>query len=67
MTFSRATLRSGTQLNNGCGTFSMPKSVLIIGEEELKTGALLLRDMATKEQRNITEQELLRSSSEYEF
>jgi len=45
----------------------MPKSVLIIGEEELKTGALLLRDMATKEQRNITEQELLRSSSEYEF
>jgi histidyl-tRNA synthetase len=35
------------------------KSVLIIGEEELKTGALVLRDMATKEQRNISEEELL--------
>lgn len=35
------------------------KSVLIIGEEELKTGSFVLRDMATKEQRNITEEELL--------
>ena len=35
------------------------KSVLIIGDEELKTGALVLRDMATKEQRNISEEELL--------
>jgi histidyl-tRNA synthetase len=35
------------------------RSVLIIGEEELKTGTLVLRDMATKEQRNITEEELL--------
>src|SRR5713101_8444322 len=35
------------------------KSVLIIGDEELKMGALLLRDMATKEQRNISEEELI--------
>ncbi len=35
------------------------KKVLIIGEEEMKTGALVLRDMATKEQRNITEEELI--------
>src|SRR6266581_2468305 len=32
--------------------------VLIIGEEELKTGTLQLRDMGTKEQRNIREEEL---------
>ena len=34
------------------------KSVIIIGEEELKSGAYVLRDMATKEQRNIREEEL---------
>src|SRR6266478_5892835 len=39
------------------------KSVLIIGEEELKTGAFVLRDMATKEQRNISEEELLANVS----
>jgi histidyl-tRNA synthetase len=33
--------------------------VLIIGDEELKTGNLVLRDMQTKEQRNITEEELI--------
>jgi histidyl-tRNA synthetase len=35
------------------------KKVLIIGDEELKTGALVLRDMNTKEQRNIREEELV--------
>ena len=39
------------------------KSVLIIGEEELKTGSFVLRDMATKEQRNITEEELIANVS----
>ena len=34
------------------------KSVIIIGEEELKSGTLVVRDMATKEQRNIREEEL---------
>ena len=34
------------------------RSVLIIGEEELKAGTLVLRDMATKEQRIISEEEL---------
>jgi len=35
------------------------KSVLIIGDEELKTGTLVLRDMATKEQRNVREEDLV--------
>jgi histidyl-tRNA synthetase len=34
------------------------KSVIILGEEELKSGTLVVRDMATKEQRNIREEEL---------
>src|SRR5262245_36362535 len=34
------------------------KFALIIGEEELKTGAFVLRDMVTKEQRNVSEEEL---------
>ncbi len=34
------------------------KSVIIIGEEELKSGTLVVRDMATKEQLNIKEEEL---------
>jgi len=38
------------------------KFVIIIGEEELKSGTLLLRDMATKEQRSIKEDDLLQSS-----
>jgi histidyl-tRNA synthetase len=32
--------------------------VIILGEEELKSGTLVLRDMSTKEQRNIKEEEL---------
>jgi histidyl-tRNA synthetase len=35
------------------------KSVLIIGDEELKSGTVVLRDMATKEQKNIREEELI--------
>jgi len=35
------------------------KSVLIIGDEELKSGKLVLRDMATKEQRNVGEEDLV--------
>jgi len=34
------------------------KSVIIIGEEELKSGTLLVRNMSTKEQRTIREEEL---------
>jgi histidyl-tRNA synthetase len=34
------------------------KSVIIIGDEELKSGSVVLRDMATKEQRTIKEEEL---------
>jgi histidyl-tRNA synthetase len=32
--------------------------VVIMGEEELKSGTFVLRDMATKEQRNVSEEEL---------
>jgi histidyl-tRNA synthetase len=35
------------------------KAVLIIGEEELKTHSLVLRDMSTKEQKTVTEEELV--------
>ena len=35
------------------------KGVLIIGDEELKSGTLVLRDMATKEQRNVREEDLV--------
>jgi len=35
------------------------KAVLIIGDEELKSGTVVLRDMSTKEQRNVKEEELL--------
>jgi histidyl-tRNA synthetase len=34
-------------------------SVVIIGDEELKAGTLVVRDMATKEQRNVKEAEIL--------
>ncbi len=36
----------------------MAKSVVIIGDEELKSGTVILRDMATKEQRSVSEDEL---------
>ena len=35
------------------------KDVVIIGDEELKSGTLVLRDMSTKEQRNIREEDLV--------
>ena len=35
------------------------KSVVIIGDEELKSGTLVVRDMSTKEQRTIRESEIL--------
>jgi histidyl-tRNA synthetase len=35
------------------------KGVLMIGEDELKSGSLKLRDMATKEQRNVREEDLV--------
>lgn len=35
------------------------KSVIIIGDEELKSGILVVRDMGTKAQRNVKEEELL--------
>jgi histidyl-tRNA synthetase len=35
------------------------KRVVIVGDEELKTGTLVLRDMTTKEQRNVREDELV--------
>jgi len=35
------------------------KGVVIIGDEELKTGTLVLRDMGTKEQRNVREEDLV--------
>jgi histidyl-tRNA synthetase len=34
------------------------KSVIIIGDQELQSGTLVLRDMSTKEQKNIREEEL---------
>jgi len=34
------------------------KTVFMIGEEELKSGTVVVRDMSTKEQRNIKEEEL---------
>jgi histidyl-tRNA synthetase len=34
------------------------KSVIIIGDEELKSGTLVLRDMSTKEQKNVKAEEL---------
>jgi histidyl-tRNA synthetase len=35
------------------------KSVVIIGEEELKSGNVVVRDMSTKEQRAVAEEELV--------
>ena len=37
----------------------MAKSVIIIGEDELKTGMIVFGDMAAKEQRNISEEEFI--------
>jgi len=37
----------------------MAKQVIFLGEEELKSGTVVVRDMATKEQRTVTEDQLL--------
>jgi histidyl-tRNA synthetase len=52
--FDARSLKSQMRLADKLGA----KNVLIIGEEELKTGSLVLRDMATKEQRTVHEGEL---------
>jgi histidyl-tRNA synthetase len=52
--FDGRSLKSQMRLADKLGA----KFVIIIGEEELKSGKLLLRDMATKEQKNVTEGEL---------
>ena len=52
--FDARSLKSQMRLADKLGA----KSVIIIGDEELKTGTVLLRDMSTKEQRNIREEEL---------
>jgi histidyl-tRNA synthetase len=52
--FDSRSLKSQMRLADKLGA----GSVIIIGEEELKSGKLLLRDMATKEQRTVTEGEL---------
>jgi histidyl-tRNA synthetase len=52
--FDSRSLKSQMRLADKLGA----KSVIIIGDEELKTGTFVLRDMATKEQRNIREEEL---------
>ena len=52
--FDGRSLKSQMRLADKLGA----KTVIIIGEEELKSGTLVLRDMATKEQRNIREEEL---------
>jgi histidyl-tRNA synthetase len=53
--FDRRSLKSQMRLADKLGA----KSVIIIGEEELKSGTVVVRDMATKEQRSIREEELL--------
>jgi histidyl-tRNA synthetase len=52
--FDGRSLKSQMRLADKLGALA----VLIIGEEELKSGTFVLRDMATKEQRNVREEEL---------
>ncbi len=52
--FDARSLKSQMRLADKLGA----KAVMIIGDEEIKTGTVVLRDMATKEQRNIREEEL---------
>ena len=52
--FDARSLKSQMRLADKLGA----GSVLIIGEEELKSGTVVVRDMSTKEQRNIKEEEL---------
>jgi histidyl-tRNA synthetase len=52
--FDARSLKSQMRLADKLGA----KSVIIIGEDELKSGTVVLRDMSTKEQRSVTEEEL---------
>jgi histidyl-tRNA synthetase len=52
--FDARSLKSQMRLADKLGA----RSVVIIGDEELKSGTLVLRDMATKEQRTLREDEL---------
>lgn len=52
--FDPRSLKSQMRLADKLGA----KSVIIIGEKELKSGTLVLRDMATKEQRTVKEEEI---------
>ena len=52
--FDARSLKSQMRLADKLGA----KSVVIIGEEELKAGTVIVRDMTTKEQRIIREEEL---------
>jgi len=52
--FDSRSLKSQMRLADKLGA----KSVIIIGEEEMKSGTLLLRDMGTKQQRIVKEEEI---------
>jgi histidyl-tRNA synthetase len=52
--FDARSLKSQMRLADKLGA----RSVVIIGDEELKSGTVLLRDMSTKEQRTVKEEEL---------
>jgi histidyl-tRNA synthetase len=57
--FDARSLKSQMRLADKLAT----QSVIIIGEDELKSGTVVLRDMSTKEQRTIKEEELLGNGS----
>jgi histidyl-tRNA synthetase len=57
--FDGRSLKSQMRLADKLGA----QAVIIIGEDELKSGTVVLRDMATKEQRNIKEEELFENAS----
>jgi histidyl-tRNA synthetase len=52
--FDARSLKSQMRLADKLGA----KSVIIIGDEELKAGTVVVRDMSTKEQRSVREEEL---------
>ena len=52
--FDARSLKSQMRLADKLGA----SSVVIIGEEELKSGTVVVRDMSTKEQQTIKEEEL---------
>jgi histidyl-tRNA synthetase len=52
--FDARSLKSQMRLADKLGAMS----VIIIGDEELKSGTVVVRDMSTKEQRSVREEEL---------